>query len=102
MTNDDDNYGDEHDNWTIQRDQWERVVKEQCSCRPHIAAATSANSTKRRSSSPAIITTATSTTANVLSCYDGAIESMDMMRIISIREIESHGYEMKEKEQNKQ
>ncbi|OEU08991.1 hypothetical protein FRACYDRAFT_249336 [Fragilariopsis cylindrus CCMP1102] len=105
MTNGDDNYDNEHDNWTIQRDQWERVVKEQCSCRPHIASAAGAgaNSTKRRSSSPAIITTATSTatTANILSCYDGAVESMDMMRIISIREIESHGYKMKAKEQNK-
>jgi uncharacterized membrane protein YoaK (UPF0700 family) len=103
MTNDDDNYDNEHGDWTLQRDQWERVVKEQCSCRPHIAsaAAASANSTKRRSSSPAIITPATSasTTASILSCYDGAVASMDMMRIISIREIESHGYKMKE--QNK-
>jgi len=86
-----DNNNNNNNNWTVHRDEWERIVNKECS-------SSSSSSPTRRCTYSKTKKRRTSIKGKILefgSCH-GAKESMDMMRIISIRELESHGYKIKE------
>jgi len=81
---------DNNNNWTIHRDEWERIVNKEYSSSSPTRRITYSKTKKRRTSFKDKI-------LEFGSCH-GAKDSMDMMRIISIQELESHGYKIKEQQ----